>query len=195
MTRFRKSTGIVAALFTALALLACACAETLSLPAGLVEIRAEAFAGNTTVTDVVVPEGVEAIGENAFSGCANLGWITLPGSAVSLGAGFLDGCAEDLLIRAPCGSAAWSYAVENLVDYQADTAYRALLIGQTYPDLPDLTLEGPERDVRELERVLGTFSDTDYAVSIAENVTADGVLGAIADTLGGAGEQDVSLFY
>lgn len=61
---------------------------TISIPAATAyiqagwdeQIRAGAFAGNETVTRVVVPEGVTRINADAFSGCTNLTDITLPDS-------------------------------------------------------------------------------------------------------------------
>ena len=181
-----------------LALLLCvspAAAETLTLPASLTRIEDYAFADDTAIHTAVVPTGVESIGEGAFSGCANLGWITLPATAVSLGDGFLSGCAADLLIRTEAGSAACAYAQNASVDYQAGTIYRALLIGQTYPNGSYPSLKGPPNDTAAMQRVLTMFPDTYYTVNRVSNLTANGMLAAISQTFGAATAQDVSLFY
>lgn len=181
-----------------LALLLCtsaAAAETLTLPANLTRIESYAFADDPAIRIVTVPPLVQSIGEGAFSGCANLGWITIPAAAESLGDGFLSGCAPDLLIRTEAGSAACAYAQSADVDYQAGTVYRALLVGQTYPNSSYTTLKGPPNDTAAMQRVLTLFPDTRYTVSRVSNLTANGILAAISQAFGAATPQDVSLFY
>ena len=48
-------------------------------------IRAKAFMGNKTITEVVIPETVETIGDEAFKGCTNLKKVSLPASLTKLG--------------------------------------------------------------------------------------------------------------
>lgn len=165
------------------------------IPDGVLQIGEEAFAGNTSITEVVIPDGVLEIGDRAFSYCSNLGWLSIPSSVENLGEDFVDGSAEDLLIRTVPASAACQYAQYNLVDYQADTIYRALLIGQTYPDIPALKLNGPENDVAAMDQCLSGFDDTPYQTRVCTNLTADEMLDAIADTFESATAEDVSLFY
>ena len=170
-------------------------AERLALPAGLSAIGEEAFRGNAAVTEVIVPQGTASIGDYAFADCPRLGWITVPESVEALGDGVFDGCAEDLLIRTAPGSAAMIYARLSQIDYQADTTYRALLVGQTYPDRLNLRLTGPANDVAALKTSLERFRSTPYDVTVKMNLTADGIVSAIDEVFGGAGGQDVSLFY
>lgn len=172
-----------------------AIAEKLELPSQLAEISEEAFAGNSSVTEVIIPDGTLVIGDFAFSDCTNLGWISIPASVESLGEGFVNGCADDLLIRTTSGSAACQYAQLNLIDYQAETKYRALIIGQTYPDIPALKLYGPDNDIVAMSHCLELFEDTPYQTTVRMNLTADEILGAITDTFSSAAEEDVSLFY
>ena len=165
------------------------------IPAGVLEIGEEAFAGDTSITEVVIPDGVLEIGDRAFSCCSNLGCLTISSSVDSLGEDFVDGSAEDLLIRTVPASAACRYAQNNLIDYQANTRYRALLIGQTYPDIPVLKLNGPENDVAAVDQCLSGFDNTPYQTRVCTNLTADEMLDAIADTFESATAEDVSLFY
>ena len=170
-------------------------AEQLALPAQLTVIGAEAFAGNEEISEVVIPEGIVSIGDCAFSECSRLGWITIPQSAEELGEGFVSGCADDLLIRTSAQSAACRYAQENQIDYQAGTVYRALLIGQTYPNIPALKLNGPQNDVDAMARCLERFDDTRYQTTVCMNLTAGEMLSAIHETFADAADEDVSLIY
>ncbi len=186
----------LAALLGAALLLAPAVAETVELPGGLREIGEEAFLNDVSMREVVVPEGVTAIGARAFAGCENLVEIAIPAATEELGEDFLRGCPEDLLIRTDPGSAAHRYALSQQLDYQADTTYRALLIGQSYRNSWMLdTLEGPPNDVKTMEKCLGLYPGTPYQTTTCIDLTADGIKSAIRRCFGGASEQDVSLFY
>ena len=57
-------------LLLALFLPACACAKTVVIPSNTVEIEAEAFKGDASITEVEIPAGVLSIGTDAFDGCA-----------------------------------------------------------------------------------------------------------------------------
>ena len=186
--------GVLCAM-AALCCVAPARAERLELPALLGEIGEEAFAGNAAVSEVIIPQGTTSIGSRAFAGCARLGWVTVPDSVEAFGDGVFDGCASDLLIRTAPGSAAMALAQMSQIDFQADTTYRALLIGQTYPTRPGLRLIGPENDVEALKASLRRFADTPYDVSVRMNLTAGEMVSAISEVFGGAGAQDVSLLY
>lgn len=65
--------------------------ETLDLSAYDGELPAEAFAGMTALTTVVLPE-VEEVSENMFSGCENLQSIDIPATVTSIGAGAFKDC-------------------------------------------------------------------------------------------------------
>ena len=72
--------------------------------------------------------------------------------------------------------------------------YRALLIGQTYPGTSS-ELPGPDMDARSMQTMLNTMTSTPYKATTKYNLTADGILSAIASTFAGADEDSVSLFY
>lgn len=57
-----------------------------TVPAGVTDICADAFAGNGTVTRVTIPSGVRSIGPGAFSGCTALNDIDLPETVTDVGA-------------------------------------------------------------------------------------------------------------
>lgn len=55
-------------------------AKNVTIPDGITEIGAEAFAGNPMIESVAVPNGVSSIGYGAFSNCRNLTSVSLPRS-------------------------------------------------------------------------------------------------------------------
>ena len=182
-------------LLVLLLLLNVAYAQTIVLPDQLIEISEEAFMGDTSISEVIIPYGALSIGKSAFAGCSNLEWITIPQTVDSLGEDFIKDCAPDLLIRTAHESVACDYAQNNMVDYQADSVYRALLIGQTYPDIYPLRLSGPDNDVIAMEQCLNLFGDSSYHTTVCMNLSADGILEKINNTFGNATSVDVSLFY
>lgn len=170
-------------------------AEGLALPDGLERIGAEAFAGSAAIASADIPEGVTSIGDRAFADCASLARVAVPASVTQLGEDVFDGCPEDLLILTTPGSAACAYARLHAMDYQADTVYRALLVGQSYAESAMPPLEGPENDIKALRECLRGFDGTPYEVNVRRDVSAEALLAAIDETFGAAKPEDVSLFY
>lgn len=169
-------------------------AEQLVLPDNMREISANAFENCTTLESVICPDGLLSIGDSAFSGCTQLASISIPSSVSFFGNNALPQSQRPLLIRTTAGSAAMQYAQQNLLDYQADTTYRALLIGQslyeTYAKLP-----GTANDVHSMQAVLTSFADTPYAVSVSKDLTAEEMLQKLEESFAQAQPQDVSLFF
>lgn len=173
-----------------------ALADSLALPSGLTEIQAEAFADDASITLAVLPEGLENVGDRAFAGCSSLERILIPASVEALGEDVLTGCTEDLLVVTEVGSAAMEYAQLNRRDYQADSRYRALILYQEYQNTSAVeTLEGTKNDAIAMNAALSAFTGTPYEVVTRSELTASGMLDAIADAFGGAESQDVSLLY
>ena len=169
--------------------------EAFILPDGLRSIEDYAFAGNAAIREIAVPDGVSAIGAYAFSDCDSLRRITIPESVETIGQDMLAGCAEDVLIRARPESEAHSYALENRIDYQADTVYRALLIAQTYDGVPSLRLSGTVNDTADIAACLSFFQETPYQTDTKVNLSKNEILDEIASFFGDAKPWDVSLFY
>lgn len=86
-----------------------ASASTLTLPAGLRVIEAEAFCGNTSISRVVVPEGATTIEARAFAD-SSLTEIILPSTLTSIADSAFDGCGE-FTVSAEEGSYAYEWAV------------------------------------------------------------------------------------
>ncbi len=61
--------------------------QTIRLPSGLTEIKANAFYRNRKMVEISIPEGVERIEDYAFSECRQLKKVTLPQSLQFIGKG------------------------------------------------------------------------------------------------------------
>ncbi len=162
-----------------------------SWPAGLTEIGEEAFEGNTALTALQLPESITTVGSRAFAGCSGLNAADIPDSVTRIGDGAFDDCGEALLIRCVPGSEAHRYALENRVDYRADTVCRALVIGQTYAGT-ELALQGPANDMQAVRFCLNGMG---WTVTARSNLSVSGMLSAIGSAFASAGENDISLFY
>ena len=167
---------------------------TIGLPNGLIEIKANAFENCTSITEVVCPDGLQLISGTAFAGCTQLAAITIPASVSEIGANAFGDSAYPLLIRTSAGSAAMQYAIDNDLDYQADTTYRALLIGQcNYQSAA--VLNGTLNDVQSMKNVLSDYAGTSYAISACTDLTAAQITQNISDAFAQAQPQDVSLVF
>ena len=166
----------------------------ISIPAGTVRIDDQAFAQCQTATRVVVPEGVVSIGKEAFRGCAGLREITLPASLKEIGEDMLADCSDSLWIHCEPESSALQWARTNAFDYDADTQYRALIIGQSYAGT-SLALRGPANDAQSMRLTLANMEKSRWNLTPKINLTASGILAAVESTFAQATKNDVSLFY
>lgn len=64
------------------------------LPKGLEKIGKRAFSNCAALEAIIIPEGVTTIEDGAFEGCKNLKSISLPSSLISLGEGVFNNCAS-----------------------------------------------------------------------------------------------------
>lgn len=69
-----------------------------TLPAGLTQIEAEAFAG-TAFEAVEIPDGCESIGNKAFANCQNLMYVRIPASVTSVAANAFAGSGQAIIDR------------------------------------------------------------------------------------------------
>ncbi len=75
-----------------------------------------------------------------------------------------------------------------------DVTYRALLIGNTYPDTSNY-LPGPDNDAMAVKTMLLMQHGTPFTVTTKINATASTIRSSITSALGEADSNDVSLFY
>ncbi len=164
-------------------------AEELYFPEGITLIGEEAFAGCSGVYSVTLPEGLEEIQARAFAD-TEMYYITIPESVRTIAENAFEGVTTPMLIRTIPGTEGMRYAMTNGVDFEAETVCRALLIGQGgYPS--PYTLSGPAKDVVTMKKAI---SDR-FEVTIRQDLTKGQILEEIAAVLGRAREEDISLLY
>lgn len=73
-------------------------------------------------------------------------------------------------------------------------AYRAFLVGNTYPGTIN-ELAGPDNDVYGMEEILSAMPATPYTVDYRINATASAIQEGIAAQFADADSNDISLFY
>ena len=64
------------------------------------EIQASAFAGCTSLEQLVLPDTITTIGENAFDGCKRLMAVYLSKNVITIGANAFNGCLELIIFTA-----------------------------------------------------------------------------------------------
>lgn len=72
-----------------------------SIPEGVTEICADAFAGCTNLKSITVPSGVQIIGSRAFSGCTGLTKVFLKNSVNEIGDNAFSGCTSIISATVP----------------------------------------------------------------------------------------------
>ena len=87
-------------------------ATRLTLPKNLKTLDRQALAG-TAAEAVYVPAGCASIAGKAFENCSSLRALHVAGSATVIASDAFDGCAQPVIIYAPAGSAARSFAEAN----------------------------------------------------------------------------------
>ena len=96
-------------------------AKVFALPRNLTEIEAEAFAGDTAISNVSVPSGVSRIGARAFAGCTNLSRIYIPSSVETIDPSVFEGITELTVVSNSENSAAASIAGQYGFDFSVGT--------------------------------------------------------------------------
>lgn len=89
---------------------------TVTLPAGLTAIEAEAFMGDESIAVVNVGDEVLSIGSAAFKNCVNLEEIRIPATVTDIALDAFDGCGK-LTIYCAEDSAAWEVALLKSIPF------------------------------------------------------------------------------
>lgn len=76
-------------------------------------ITANAFAGQTALSEVILPYGIRTVGEGAFSGCPSLKKVTVKGKETVFEKGVFEGAHEDLTVYGIGNTAVEEYANAN----------------------------------------------------------------------------------
>ncbi|MGN0996659.1 MAG: leucine-rich repeat domain-containing protein [Candidatus Ventricola sp.] len=124
-------------------------AATMTLPASLTAIEAEAFIGDSLLEEVVLPGGLESIGASAFKGCSSLKRINLPWFVGSIGENAFAGC-PNLTATVVEGSYAHAWCEDNHVNYDfaqlTPTPSQYFNVTMNYP-ICITGYNGPDTDV------------------------------------------------
>lgn len=78
------------------------------------EIKSEAFAGCTGLTEISLPENVWCIGSRAFAGCTGLTEVYIPEGVSTLYVDAFEGCSEDLVIKTKSETAIWAAGIAGI---------------------------------------------------------------------------------
>ena len=89
------------------------------IPEGIVEIWDRAFQYYLGLKEIIIPDSVTSIGAFAFYTCYDLQEVYIPGSVTEIGKDAFRDCSDELLIKAPAGSAAEKYCEENGIKFEA----------------------------------------------------------------------------
>lgn len=89
----------------------------------------------------------------------------------------------------------WASASSDVLTVtEAQPVYRALLVGNTYPNASN-SLKGPDNDLTAMTIMLNSMTGSPFRITTSKNITGTGMQAAIASTFSGAEPGDVSLFY
>ena len=91
---------------------------SLSLPASMKTVEAEAFRGDTSLRYVILPEGTTTIGSGAFADCSGLWMVLLPGSVTSIEPDAFDRSNPHLTLLVLQDSPAHVYATDHGIRFQ-----------------------------------------------------------------------------
>ena len=80
--------------------------------------RSIVSASGALLQSFTIPDGIRSIGSVAFQGCSGLREIIIPESVTEIGWDPFNGC-DDLVVRAPAGSAAEQYCTDNGITFSA----------------------------------------------------------------------------
>ena len=70
----------------------CTSLQTVTVSDGVTSIGNAAFAGCTGLQSVILPQGLEALGDKAFSGCTALSYVNLQGTVKTIGENVFENC-------------------------------------------------------------------------------------------------------
>ena len=81
----------------------CSGLTSLTLPAGITSIGDDAFYGCSGLTSITIPNGVTQIDKNAFRDCTGLTSLTLPANIKRIGESAFEGCSGLTSLNLPAG--------------------------------------------------------------------------------------------
>lgn len=92
--------------------------ENITIPSSVELIDESAFATCSSLEKVKINDGVKSIGSEAFAGCEKLKDVEIPASVETIGSRAFSQ-SQNVVINAPSGSIAETYATENDITFKA----------------------------------------------------------------------------
>ena len=173
-----------------------ASAGTVTLPAAVTAIPAEAFYGDTSLEKVVIPAKVTSIGSKAFANSSVEVVEFLGSGSVKIAGDAFDGSGL-AAVFAPEGSPAYKWAVAQGYSVNPKTVYRALVIGEKNFSGGEVTMRNVG-DANHIAAMLGRVygpEGTRYKVTKKINVGCYALEGLLQSTFKDTADTDVSLFF
>lgn len=115
----------------------CTLLSEIEFPTGLEMIERGAFANCTNLTEIIFPNTLLFIGESAFESCAFLGRVVIPDSVTQIDDYAFEDCSSNLLICCAFGSAAYSYAKANGINFDDSYSFEKTPGESDNPNNPD----------------------------------------------------------
>lgn len=121
----------------------------------LISIEKNAFYNCIGLKSIIFPNSLTSIGESAFENCTSLTSAVIPDNVQNIGDYAFDNCSNELVIHCSFGSAAFSYAKANKINY--DDSY----IFENEPEIPEPTNSPDEPEIPDTTKKPGESGETD----------------------------------
>ena len=112
-----------------------------SIPGSVKRIGKCAFAGNTSLREIVIPDGVETIGEAAFGRCQQLTSVRIPDSVRKIGSRAFANCTALEEIRLPAGLTGTKTGLGDIA-FLGCSALRKVTLPEGIPAIGDSVFQG-----------------------------------------------------
>lgn len=142
--------------------------ESVVIANGVETIGTKAFENCTSLKSVTIPASVKTIDIGAFYGCTALESLSVPATVTTINRGAFQGC-ENITLLVDDGSAAYTYAVNNSIDYKINGSDAA----KTVKSISVLTL--PNKTSYNYKDTLDTTGlelSVNYTDGTSETVTS-----------------------
>lgn len=177
-----------------LAFSGCGKLQSITISDNITEIGRNTFQGCTSLESITIPDGVTSIGNYAFEGCTNLQTVTIPGTVTTIGNSAFENCGDNLTIECDKDGAAYTYAMNNNINYEIIDTIGPTGVVTYSPDTPtNGTVTATITANEELQEVEGwTLSSDKLKLSkiYNQNITATVT---IKDLVGNTGTVEINV--
>lgn len=127
----------------------------ITFPNKLISIEKNAFYNCIGFKSIIFPNSLTSIGESAFENCTSLTSAVIPDKVQNIGDYAFNNCSNELVIHCSFGSAAFSYAKANKINY--DDSY----IFEDDPEIPEPTNSSDEPKIPDTTKEPEESGETD----------------------------------